>query len=223
MKKIYIIAIVLALISGYMLYAYMGSLEDAYRVNYDTAIVAREDIPERIIITEEMVKKVQLPSAAIQKNAYTEIEDVVGGITAIPLYKEEQIIKQKISKGNDYNSGLSYSVPVGMRAITIPVDEVSGVGGFIRIGDKEGNPVITQLLSNIEVLALGTGPDAAVKQYQPEAPVAQITLLVSPEEALELKLASSEGIISLSLRTPVDDEKIGINSKYIQHLLKQKR
>ena len=104
-------------------------------------------------------------------------------------------------------------IPPGMRAVSVRVNEVVQVAGFVGPGTRvdvlvSGNPtgsnepVITTLLENIEVLAAGQKMERNASGEPQTVPV--ITLLVSPEDAQKLTLASNEGHIQLALRNPLD-------------------
>jgi pilus assembly protein CpaB len=108
-------------------------------------------------------------------------------------------------------------IPQGMRAVSVRVNDVVSVAGFVQpgtrvdvlaTGGEGGNGrQTTTVLENVLVLAVGKSLDRNVSDAQ-TAPV--ITLAVSPDDAQKLALVSQEGRIQLSLRNPVDTKKGGI-------------
>lgn len=223
MKKVYLIAAILAVIAGILLYIYMEKLEARYRENYTQVVVASVTIPENTEITPEMVRILEIPSEGIHQTTAKSIDSVAGGVTSQKIYEGEQLLLSKIKKAGESSGKVSYSIPEGMRAITIGVDTISGISGFIRAMDKVDIILITMkeeggvsketasiLLENIEVLAIGTNPDSRKEDYKPSEPVGVITLLTTPEEALKISLAGTVGRLSLLLRSPADQADMSV-------------
>lgn len=132
-----ILALILALITTFFLYRYIESLrvEPEVTVEYGSVVVAATNIPEHVKITEEMLLVKELPVEAIHPNAARSTADLVGFTTTMNILADEQILKSKIA-ADDVQSGLSYQIPENMRAIVIPTSEVSGLAGYLQIGDK---------------------------------------------------------------------------------------
>lgn len=232
MKKVYLIAAVIAVLAGFLLYRYMQNLEDRYREDYVPVAVAAVKIEENTQLTADMIKMVDIPSEGIHPSAVFSRESVIGSIASQTIYEEEQILQTKIKKTTEHNGKMSYSVPEGMRAITISVDTVSGVSGFLRTADRVDVILVTLkeagdrqietavlLLNNLEILAVGTDPDSRKESYAPAEPAGVITLLVTPDEAVKLSLAASVGRLTTVLRSPADQEKVGLVPVEKQHLL----
>lgn len=154
-----------------------------------------------------------LPQGAILKP-----EDALGRGVLSDLYAGEPILDSRLAaKGS--GGGLAATIPTGMRAAAVKVDEVVGVAGFVTPGMHvdvlaSGNPpgvpnnnqgtVTKTLLQNIEVLSAGTDiqKDAEGKPQQ----VQVVNLLVSPPQAELLSLAGNETKIQLVLRNPLDTQ-----------------
>jgi pilus assembly protein CpaB len=137
MKKVVLFAIIAALCAGALLYFYLGKLEAQKEVKteYDNVVVAAVDIPAFTPITVDMVSFKQIPMGyAHQLSAHT-VDEVVGFVTQGAIIAGEEILPSKLKQFGETDSGLSYVVPEGMRAMTVSVDEVSGVAGFIQRGD----------------------------------------------------------------------------------------
>src|SRR5947209_2023512 len=164
------------------------------------------------------VKVVKLPADDLPSGVFTNKTKVVGSGVILPLSKGEFILPNKLAAENA-GSGLPSLIPPGMRAVSVRVNEVVSVAGFVVPGTRvdvllTGNPAgasdtqTTTVLSNVEVLAAGQRLERSSAGDTSMAPV--ITLLVSPEDAQKVTLASSQGRIQLLLRNPLDtnQEKI---------------
>lgn len=223
MKKVYLIAVILAILSGILLYAYIENLEDKYRENYSKVVVATVTIPENTQVSADMVSIIEVPKEAVHQSAALNPDSIIGGVASQTIYEGEQLLNSKIKRTGDKNGKVSYSIPEGMRAITIGVDTITGISGFIRTMDRvdivlltvkeeNGEAVETAslLLENIEVLAIGTNPDSRKENYSPGEPVGVITLLTTPQDAVRLNLAAAIGKLSLLLRSPADEADISL-------------
>jgi pilus assembly protein CpaB len=141
MKKIYIVAVVAALISSVLLYSFLNSYESKNKgdskVNYNTekVIVALTDIPANTTVTDKMVKEVDMPVDGIHPDAARERADVVGSVAKTDIVAEEQLLKSRFASSRDAGSSLSYQIEDGKRAMAISVDSESGVAGYIEVGD----------------------------------------------------------------------------------------
>lgn len=132
-----ILALLLALITTFFLYRYIESLRKVPEVTiqYGSVVVAVVNIPEHIKITQEMIQVKEIPVEAIHQDAAKTAEELVGFTTTMNILAQEQVLKSKVAL-DDVKSGLSYQIPENMRAIVIPTDEVSGLAGYLQIGDK---------------------------------------------------------------------------------------
>ena len=137
MKKIVMFALIAALGAGVLLYYYLGDLEKQKQVKviYEQVVVAATDIPAFTPITNEMITFQQIPQGYAHPLAAHSVEEVVGYVTESAIIQGEEILPAKLKQLGQTDSGLSYIVPEGMRAVTVAVDEVSGVAGFIQRGD----------------------------------------------------------------------------------------
>ncbi len=137
MKKIVLFALIAALCAGALLYFYLGNLEaqKEVKVEYDNVVVALTDIPAYTPITADMVTFKQVPLGYAHPLAAHTLEEVVNYVTESDIIEGEQLLSAKLKQFGETDSGLSYVVPEGMRAMTVSVDEISGVAGFIQRGD----------------------------------------------------------------------------------------
>lgn len=137
MKKVVLFAVIAALCAGALLYFYLGKLEaqKEVKIEYDNVLVAAADIPAFTPISIEMLTFKQIPKGYAHPQAAHTVEEVVGYVTERDVLAGEEIIPTKLKQFGETDSGLSYVVPEGMRAVTVAVDEISGVAGFLKRGD----------------------------------------------------------------------------------------
>jgi len=190
-----------------------------------TVIVAKKDIPAGVMIEEDMIKEETLRKDMIQPNAATSVARVLNKVTLAPIAKGEQILTNKVAITGQEIS-LSSKVPRDKRAITIPVDNISSVGGMLRPGDhvdilgavpipmmtaeeKQTTQISTiPLFQDVLVLAVGTEYAAAPTGEKGERRASpMVTLALAPEEANIVAFVQEHGKIRLLLRSPQDTKK----------------
>lgn len=175
-------------------------------------VVAANDLQVGSKIGDSDVKVVRLPAESLPEGVFRSKTRVVGRGVVLPVSKGEFILPNKVA-GENAGSGMPALIPPGMRAVSVRVNEVVAVAGFVVPGTRvdvllTGNPggnsenQTTTVLENIAVLAAGQKLERNAAGEPQSVPV--ITLLVSPEDAQKLTLASQEGRIQLSLRNPLD-------------------
>jgi pilus assembly protein CpaB len=175
-------------------------------------MVAANDLQVGTKIDEHDIKIINIPRSALPEGAPRRRSDVIGHGVIIPMTKGEFILATKLA-GDNAGAGLPALITNGMRAISVRVNEVVSVAGFVTPGTRvdvllTGTPTAsseqetTTVLQNVLVLASGhTLERTSTGEAQNTA---VITLLVSPEDAEKVALASSEGHIQLALRNPLD-------------------
>ena len=178
-----------------------------------SVIVAARDLSVGTIVGAADVRVVRWPGIATPPGYLETVEAVAGRGVITPVRANEPLLDGKLAD-EGAGGGLSVSIPEGMRAVSVKVDEVIGVAGFVLPGTRVdvvvtlppragGNEATAQvILQNIPALAAGesTQPDAQGKPHG----VTVITLLVTPEQAEALILAANEGRIQLALRNTLD-------------------
>jgi pilus assembly protein CpaB len=191
-------------------------------------IVAANDLQVGARVEEHDIKVISISAADLPAGAPRKRSDVVGHGVIIPISKGEFILPNKLA-GENAGSGLPSLIPPGMRAVSVRVNEVVSVAGFVTPGTRvdvllTGTPgsgneqQTTTVLQNVAVLASGhTLERTATGEAQNTA---VITLLVSPDDAQRLTLASSEGHIQLSLRNPLDTKAEEVPSSGARGLYK---
>src|SRR5712672_3654233 len=189
-------------------------------------IVAADDIQVGARIEEHNVRTASFPATGLPAGAYGKRSQVLGRGVIIPIAKGEFILPSKLAPENA-GSGLPSLIPPGMRAVSVRVNEVVSVAGFVTPGTRVDvlltgtpnggkEPQTTTVLQNVAVIAAGHTLERSLTGNAQSTPV--ITLLVSPDDAQRLTLASAEGHIQLALRNPLDtlqDEVAASNSKGI--------
>jgi pilus assembly protein CpaB len=187
-------------------------------------IVAADDIQVGARIEEHDLRLVKYPASSLPAGTYGARSKVLGRGVILPISKGEFILPSKLAPENA-GSGLPSLIPPGMRAVSVRVNEVVSVAGFVGPGTRvdilltgtpngSGENQTTTVLQNVAVIAAGNRLERNAAGDAQNTPV--ITLLVSPDDAERLTLASSEGHIQLSLRNPLDtqqDEVAAANAK----------
>lgn len=165
----------------------------------------------------------------VPEGAITTAEEAVGRGVIEPIYTGEPILASRVAAPGA-GAGLAATIPPGMRAVAVRVNDVVGVAGFVTPGMKvdvliSGTPPrgngglgsITQtLLQNVEVLSAGQNiqRDAEGKPIN----VNVVNMLVTPEQAEILSLATAETRIQLVLRNPTDTEEVATSGTAVQYL-----
>jgi pilus assembly protein CpaB len=143
-------------------------------------------------------------------------QDFVGRGVITKIYAKEPILEGRLAP-RGAGGGFAITIPQGMRAVAVPVNEVVGVAGFVLPGRHvdvliSGTPpngtgglgtLTKTLLQNIEVLSAGQDFSRRDAEGKPVA-VQVVNLLVTPEQAEQLSLASHQTTIQLVLRNPLD-------------------
>ena len=136
-KKILLLAVLLGLITALALNFYLRQLKDSVTKRDTKRIVLTvAAIPAKTIITKEMVTLQDIPVEFAHASAVTDVNQVVGNLARADMVAGEQVLKEKLLPQKNSLGGLSNLIPLGMRAISIPVSEVTGVSGLVVPGDR---------------------------------------------------------------------------------------
>ncbi|HAG07474.1 MAG TPA: Flp pilus assembly protein CpaB [Peptococcaceae bacterium] len=219
-RVLLVLAVLFGLAAAAGTFLYLNHVKQAYRLSgqYRPVVVAQARIPPRTAITRAMVSLKEVPAEYVHPDAVTDLEAVVGKITGAEIARGEQVLKARLLRGDEQKEGLAGVVPPGKRAVAVAVNDVSGVGGALRKGDKvdivgtldtDRGAVTTMVLQGIEVLAVNDAgrPAAASEGLGTHRTV---VLAVTPQEALPLVLATEEGRIRLLLRSPQDGGTVSL-------------
>ena len=179
-------------------------------------VVAKADLPMGAMITAEDVRLIDYPVNAFPQGGFEAIEDVVDRSVTGQILANEPVISGRVTeKGAGF--GLAPLIKQGYRAIAVAVNQVSGVSGFILPGSKvdvlltangiggSSENLTTTVLENVTVLSTGHSQEADANGQPQNVPV--VNMLLKPEDARLLTLATQEGRIQLVLRNPKDDEE----------------
>ena len=186
---------------------------EAPAVPMQTIVVAKQPLRFGTEITAAVLKEIPWPEASMPTGAFHKISDVLQGgrrVVLTAIEPDEPVLSLKIT-GAGQRATLSALVKPGMKAVTIRVNDVEGVGGFVLPGDRvdvvltrqidKGSATTQVVLQNTRVLAV----DQVADERAAKATVAKsVTLEVSTVEAQKVWLASSVGNLSLLLRKAGD-------------------
>jgi pilus assembly protein CpaB len=208
---------VLALALGFMVSAYVYKNLQSRNGSADSGVevmVAADDLQVGARVEDHDVKVIRIPGSDMPPGAPRRRSDVVGHGVIIPISKGEFILPNRLA-GENAGSGLPSLIPPGMRAVSVRVNEVVSVAGFVTPGTRVdvlltgapggGEQETTTVLQNVAVLASGHTLERSASGEAQNTAV--ITLLVTPDDAERLALASSQGHIQLALRNPLDTKQ----------------
>jgi pilus assembly protein CpaB len=213
--NILLIAFVIAAGCSYIVFRLVGSRLSGTRQTSTHVIAAATDIKLGTVLRDADLTTIEI-TGTLPKGALLKKENAIGRGVISNLYLGEPILETRLAAPGS-GGGLAATIPQGMRATAVRVNEVVGVAGFVTPGMRvdvliTGNPpggataqgsLVRTLLQNIEVLSAGTDiqRDAEGKPLQ----VQVVNLLVTPTQAEILSLASNETRIQLVLRNPLDN------------------
>ncbi len=210
-------AVAFGLIAAVSVSRYLAGAQ-AYTKNLSNVVVAKVDIPIGSRIIAEQLAVVQFPRNVTPEGAFPVIDQrLLGRVVVTRLSPREPVTENRLAPVGAAG-GLSSVIPDGYRAMTVKVNDVVGVSGFIMPGTLVDIVVVTSppkesgkgemiskiVLQNIKVLASGQNIDKPKDDREVERAVKAVTLQVTPEQAEKLALASSEGKLQLVMRNSVD-------------------
>jgi pilus assembly protein CpaB len=220
MRNKLFVVLLLAVTTGgglaYATYNFMNSDQRVQTVNAPTqpVVVAVADLSLGSELRSEDVRVMQFPKGQAPDGSFARPEEVIGRGLIVNVVKNELILGAKLAS-KEAGAGLPPIIPAGQRAVSVRVNEVIGVAGYVLPGTRvdvlatasptsNSNDMITKVvLQNITVLTAGTRLEQDDKQGKP-VQVTVVTMAVTPEQAEKLALASTEGKIQLALRNPLD-------------------
>jgi pilus assembly protein CpaB len=198
----------------------------AYAKNLNNVVVAKVDIPLGTKIVAEQLSVVQFPQGSTPDGTFDSIDKLVGRVAVTSFAPREPITDSRLA-AEGTAGGLTAVIPEGYRAMTVKVDDVVGVSGFIMPGalvdvvvviepndaTSSQGPISKIVLQNIKVLANGQNIDQPKNEREANS-VKAVTLQVTPEQAEKLALASTEGKLQLVMRNSADqgdEQTMGVN------------
>jgi pilus assembly protein CpaB len=210
-------AICFGLISAISVSRYLINAQTS-KPDMQQVVVTAVDIPIGTKLIREQLALAPLPASSTPVGAFLSYDKLVGRVVLSGVAAREVITEAKLAPEGT-TGGLSAVIPEGYRAMTVKVDEVVGVSGFLSPGtlvdvvvtmapaeNSSSKDTISKIvLQNIKVLASGQNIDQP-KDNREASAVRSVTLQVSPEQAEKLALASSEGRLQLVMRNSVDQD-----------------
>src|SRR5271156_4468937 len=191
-------------------------------------VVAADDIPLGTKLEPDSVKLMRWSRDSIPQGGFTDPQAIADSFAKTEFEANEPIVASKLFMGKTTSGVMPLLIPPGMRAMSVPVDEVSDIAGFVAphtrvdilvavAGTGPGEPSFSRIvLQNIEVLAVAQEIEH-VKE-QPEV-VKVVTLLVTPTDAEKLTLASREGLLRLAMRNYSDGKIVATRGIGLPDLL----
>jgi pilus assembly protein CpaB len=183
-------------------------------------LVANADLSWGTKLTPEMLQLQEFPPASVPEGHFTDAGSANDRVLLVDIKRNEMLLESKLAPLGTTSGGVAAVTDVNKRAMSVKVDDVIGVAGFIKPGDRvdvmvtvepmPGKPehaVSKTILENVKVLAAGTQMERKGKDEEPK-PVQVITVEVDVEEAEKLALASTQGRLRLALRNPLNSERV---------------
>jgi len=212
------LALAVGLLVSYTVYNQLHA-KTASNQQFMQVVVAANDIQIGSKLTDHDVTLVSFPTTTVPPGAFRKVSQVRDRGVVLPISKGDFVLPDKLADENA-GAGLPSMIPQGMRAVSVRVNDVVSVAGFVQPGTRvdvlatgirgAGENQTTTVLENVAVIAVGRSLlDRFTGDTQNNG---VITLLVSPDDAQKLTLASQEGRIQLSLRNPLDTRKESINA-----------
>lgn len=230
LKYLIPLAVLAALLATLGTYSYLQNQKTALQQSKKmvrTVLIAKVNLPVGTRLDESVLQVKEYPPELTPAGSFTQAADLVGRVTKSEIFAGEVVLESRLAAQGS-SSGFAAAIPAGMRAMTVAVNVVSGVSGFIlpharvdvlatvsSTGDKEESTTTT-ILENIEVLAVDQTVDT--KNNEPIT-VKSVTLLVTPEQAEKLALGSYEGKLQLVLRNTVDQAEAAPSGVRLKELI----
>ena len=196
--------------------------------------VANADIAWGTKVTPEMVQMQEVPSGVIPEGHFTTADAIKDRVLLANVKRNELFMESKLAPVGT-TGGVAAVTDVNKRAMSVKVDEVIGVAGFIKPADRvdvmvtidaesghQGHAIAKMILENVKVLAAGTQMERKGKDEEP-VQVQVITVEVDVEEAEKLALASTQGRLRLALRNSLNSEKVLTKGAKVGSLLSSYR
>lgn len=241
------ISLCAALVAVFLLYNYSQEKKNEYDKKYGSmtrVVVASKDISEMETLDETMLDHKNIPEDYVAPGGATEFDSIIGKVTSSPIKKGEQILDNKLlTPGPD--AGIALQIAPGKRAVTLPVDEIRGVGKLLKPGDRidivgaldigkgaGARREVNVLLQDIPILATGlnvvnniprifdvdNGKNPVQISLIGDTKFSNITIEVDPAKAQDLIfiLSTQPGNLYITLRNPNDRSLLRLPSSTIE-------
>ncbi|HJV35017.1 Flp pilus assembly protein CpaB [Geomonas sp.] len=226
-----IFAFLFAGAAAWLTYSYLQQeVSSVKAVQPQKLVVARADIPIGTTLAASQLKVTSWPKDSIPPGSADAPEQLVGRVVIRPITRGDAVTDQKLKpKAGTPGAGfMTYVVPQGHRAVTVAVNEVAGVAGFLtpndrvdvivtmQLPDNEKESVSKIILENVPILATGQITDQ--KEGKPVV-VPTVTLDLLPTDAEKLVLSASKGSLQMLLRNIADSGQVGSQGATISKVL----
>ena len=216
-KRAYVmisLSLVMGMVAAWMASNWIqGTVQDQDSGMEMASVVAADlAIPFGTRVESRHLKVLEMPADYVPPGSFSSVEEVIDRVTVQPIVSGEILMKARFVNADD-GSTLAPLIAKKMRAVTVRVDDVIGLAGFLLPGnrvdvvsarmERNQRAVSETILRHIKVLAVDQ--TAATEKNEPVI-VRAVTLEVSPDDAEVLVKATEEGSIQLTLRNPLDDE-----------------
>jgi len=221
------IAVVLGLVTSILVFSWLQNEKNRLMAapipltQNVKVVVANGDFAWGTKLTPEMVQIQEFPSGSIPEGHFTNVDGVKDRVVMVDVKRNELLLESKLAPVGTTSGGVAAVTDINKRAMSVKVDDVIGVAGFIKPADrvdvmvtiepetgKQGtNTMSKMILENVKVLAAGTQMERKGKDEEPKQ-VQVITVEVDVEEAEKLALASTQGRLRLALRNPLNQEHV---------------
>ncbi len=214
-RTLIVVMVAVTVASAASLFVYRAVLSIPVREvevhSYQVAVAAKP-LPVGTLVRASDVKLVPWPSSSKVAGGSSAVDEVVNRGLVAPVVENEPLTQSKLAP-SEAGGGLPPTIATGMRAISVKVNDVIGVAGFVVPGThvdvvvtigRDEDSVSRVVVSNVTVLTAGTKYDQEQAKDGKPIPTTVVTLLVTPGDSERIALASAEGAIMLALRNPLD-------------------
>ena len=210
------VAIILGIVASVFVYRqFQAASAPKPVVKMQQIVVAAEPLKLGTRVNSSNLKTIPWPQGQPVAGMFTKVDDVANRALITSVAENEPILESKLASLQS-GAGLAATIPEGMRAMSVAVNDVVGVAGFVTPGTMVdvlvtgaatgGGNITRTILENVRVLAAGQKVEQD-KEGKPQT-VPVITLLVTPDDAAKLAMASTEGKIQLALRNTIDTKNM---------------
>jgi len=212
-----VVAVCLAAVASFGMYRVVSRVpaRETNATKTVDVVVAQHPLKLGARLTSDDVRLVKWPAESQVPGAFAKVDDVIDRGLISDVGENEPFTATRVAP-RDAGAGLPPSIPAGMRAVSVKVNEVIGVAGFVVPGTRvdvmvtltnrqqQQDSISRVVVSNVQVLTAGTRFDQENAKDGKPIPSTVVTLLVSPDDGERIALAASEGQIMLTLRNPLD-------------------
>ncbi len=215
------IALILALGAGLLMFKWSSSVSRQKPVTRQAAtvpvIVAKIDINRGTKLLPDMLEIRQYTNDSRPSGAFSDIPAIEGRVLNVAVSQNEAITAKKLADKSILGGGVSALIEPGKRAMSVKGNEVMGLAGFVRPGDRvdvlvsmtvgeDEDPVAKLVLEHVKIIATGT--ELAPSGEGKTASVDVYTLELTPEESERMALAATQGTLHFALRNELDVETV---------------